>query len=478
MIRGWCPDLHRPMPSGDGMLLRVAPRGGVLTATAARRLADIAERHGSGVIELTQRARLQLRGMDPAAAVPALVAAGLGEADPVRERRRRVIGSPLIGDDPAIAAGTGGLIARLEARLLRTPAADRLAEKFVFVVDGGGVLPMQGVRADILLRVRADGVTLHGGDGATLACPPARAVAAALALVEHLADAAGPYATGADSAGAAASASGAEGVAASKASAAGASAAGASAAGASAFGPAAFGPAAFGPAAFGPAAFGPAAAGPGAAGPGAAGSGAAGPGAAATGAAAADPAGAAATGTASAGTRPPATPRLPAPCGFIAYPGTGRGAFAATPPLGRLDAPRLRALAALAEQHGDATLRATPWGCLLLPRITAAQAVTQAAAALGLITDPADPRLRVVACTGRPGCASATVDAAGDALRIAPAVPQGALWHVSGCAKGCAHPAPAAASLIGEQGRYRPLRAGIAVAPALPLDAALAALLT
>jgi precorrin-3B synthase len=363
MIRGWCPDLHRPMPAKDGLLLRVAPPGGVLTAEAARLLADVAEQHGSGIIELTQRARLQLRTMDAQRAIPALVAAGLGEADPQRERRRLVIGSPLLGDDPAIAGGTGGLMARLEARLMRDPATDRLGDKFLFVVDGGGVLRLDDVRADVLLRVGDGVVTLRGADGQSLVCPPGRAIAAALRLAQK------------------------------------------------------------------------------------------------------------------ARARPPAPSRRPAPAGFIAYPGTRRGAFAATPVLGRLDAALLRHLAGLAESHGTGTLRTTPWGCLLLPGTTAPDTLTEAARALGLITEADDPRRRVVACTGQPGCASATVDARADALRIAPSVPRGALWHISGCAKRCAHPGPAAASLIGEDGLYLPLRGAQPAGAKLPLDQALAALL-
>ncbi len=31
MRRGWCPGVLRPMPSGDGLLVRVHPPGGALT---------------------------------------------------------------------------------------------------------------------------------------------------------------------------------------------------------------------------------------------------------------------------------------------------------------------------------------------------------------------------------------------------------------------------------------------------------------
>lgn len=63
------------------------------------------------------------------------------------------------------------------------------------------------------------------------------------------------------------------------------------------------------------------------------------------------------------------------------------------------------------------------------------------------ITNPADPLLNVVACTGAPGCPQALGPTRALARRLAPRVPQGKLLHVSGCAKGCAHPGAAPATL-------------------------------
>jgi hypothetical protein len=58
--------------------------------------------------------------------------------------------------------------------------------------------------------------------------------------------------------------------------------------------------------------------------------------------------------------------------------------------------------------------------------------------AAGLITAPDDPRARLVACPGLPGCRSGHVPAATDALTLADDLPPGLVLHVSGCAKGCA----------------------------------------
>jgi len=58
----------------------------------------------------------------------------------------------------------------------------------------------------------------------------------------------------------------------------------------------------------------------------------------------------------------------------------------------------------------------------------------------GLITDPEDPLLRVIACTGAPGCAQGLAETRPVARALAPQLGRSQMLHVSGCAKGCAHP--------------------------------------
>jgi precorrin-3B synthase len=71
---------------------------------------------------------------------------------------------------------------------------------------------------------------------------------------------------------------------------------------------------------------------------------------------------------------------------------------------------------------------------------------------LGFITRPDDPRRRVVACPGKPACASGLMAARALAAEIAPRLPPSrAIIHVSGCAKGCAHPVPAALTIVGTE---------------------------
>jgi precorrin-3B synthase len=73
----------------------------------------------------------------------------------------------------------------------------------------------------------------------------------------------------------------------------------------------------------------------------------------------------------------------------------------------------------------------------------------------GLITDADDPMLRVIACTGAPGCPQALQPTRPLARALAPHVPQGKLLHVSGCAKACAHPGQGPETLVAEAGGFR-----------------------
>ena len=87
-------------------------------------------------------------------------------------------------------------------------------------------------------------------------------------------------------------------------------------------------------------------------------------------------------------------------------------------------------------------LRLTPWRMLLI------EGAGQALALPGLITDPEDPRLRVSACTGAPGCPQALAATRPLARALALHLATDQRLHISGCAKGCAHPGPAPLTLV------------------------------
>ena len=139
MIRGWCPGVHEPMLSGDGWLVRVKPFGGILTAAGLRALAAGSARHGNGVIELTSRGNVQIRGLSEASApafAAAMVAAGLADPDPARERRRNVIAAPPWDD--ALVAAIEAVLAALQGLAPKFCVAVGWAEADL-VVHGGAV---------------------------------------------------------------------------------------------------------------------------------------------------------------------------------------------------------------------------------------------------------------------------------------------------------------------------------------------------
>ena len=347
-IKGWCPTLLSPMQSGDGWLARVKPSAGRISAKAARLITDAARRHGNCHIDLTSRANLQIRGLSPHSAdvfAETIIRAGLASTNPSLEAIRNVMASPLGPDDSSAAFDLHALARDIEAILAEEPALWVLPSKFCILVDGGGVLPIQAIVADIMVRPGegALAVQLDGGTLAALCAPSALAEtvrALALAFLRLSAErsekprrmralvvAVGEEAIFAE---------------------------------------------------------------------------------------------AGLTTPPSAGLKSEAK----SPIGFIPLRYQARGAFGVGLPFGRIEADALHALADISERHGDGNLRTTPWRALLLTGIAAADAkrLADEVTALGLIAEPTDPRLNIFACVGAPDCRSASVDARGDAARLAGAI--------------------------------------------------------
>ena len=167
----------------------------------------------------------------------------------------------------------------------------------------------------------------------------------------------------------------------------------------------------------------------------------------------------------------PCQPDRPAfdPARYLGVHGFGTGFFAGlAAPFGRLQAGDLAQLARLVQHHPGAQLRLTPWRMLLAVGIseTGARDLLHRPELSAWITDAADPRLAVAACSGFAACAQATTQVQDDAARLALALqsPQGAKiqLHVSGCAKGCAHNIPAPLTLVGHDGHYDLVENGFA----------------
>lgn len=379
-----CPGLLRIVASRDGGICRIKLPGGRLDATAARAIAAAAERHADGVLEATNRANLQIRGVHAgaeAALSAELLDAGLGPRVAAADDVRNLMLSPTAGIDPGMLLDVSPLAGTLLALLQDNPRFHSLSAKFAIQLDGGEGLTMLEHPHDLWLSAMDEGRFAFGLAG----CPPLRAgdrpALAAVAteqvpaLVEALLnlflDLAGegqarmrqllettpaerllerldvPLQSGAP---------------------------------------------------------------------------------------------------VNNWRRQPVQPF--AHLGNRPQRQPGLSSVGAGFVLGRLDSRLLRALADLAEREGDGTLRLTPWQGVLLPNIPSERtdAVLAILDDLGLATSAEQPLSRLIACSGSTGCARGLADTKGDALRLAERLqnplPSGV--HLCGCPRSCAaaHVAP------------------------------------
>lgn len=176
-IKGWCPGARRPMLTGDGLVVRVRPRLARLNRAQALGLCEAALRHGSGQLELTNRANLQIRGVSETR-WPALIAEldglGLLDASVEQESRRNVLLAPdwVEGDD------THRIVPELLQRLAQLPADFVLPAKTGFAVDVGSGRWLAQDSADFRLERSIDGGLILRADGRALGAPVALADAA------------------------------------------------------------------------------------------------------------------------------------------------------------------------------------------------------------------------------------------------------------------------------------------------------------
>jgi precorrin-3B synthase len=429
--RGTCPGLSVPMPTGDGLLVRLMPAA-PMTLDAMAGLCAAARRHGNGTIEVSARGSLQVRGLTPrsaplfAAAVAQLgIAAHEGVPVIASFAATAVLPSRAKGD----AVGVDTVAADLRRSIAN--AGLTLSPKVSVVVDGGGGLHLDALTADVRLRAaqpsrrcRSGALRFYlglGGDGASAVwlgtVAAADVVLAVLGLLRIIA-ARGPTIRAADIVRA-------EGVA-----------------------------------AFGCVA-------------------------------------AALIAPAS-----PPPPRLPAE--MIGLQSGLDGTISAGIGLafGHTHADALEEILRLAARGGAQAVWPLPERALLLigTSVPDALKITRAAQQLGFVVDADDPRRRIAACPGAPACVSGLIPARALASALAPLLvsigpgsrgrtpaPRGPIpgpppqdggdklaallrelaataveqvrgqrraiaLHISGCPKGCAHPLPAALTVVGTAG--------------------------
>ncbi len=161
VVKGWCPDAWRPMMAGDGLLVRVKPRLGRLTRDAVAELCAAATAYGSGEIDLTRRANLQIRGVSETGwptLLDRLIGAGLVDGEAGRERARNLLVAPdwREGDD------SHRIASELLERIAELP---ELGSKIGFIIDTGRAPVLTREPGDFRLERAADGAIMLRADG-------------------------------------------------------------------------------------------------------------------------------------------------------------------------------------------------------------------------------------------------------------------------------------------------------------------------
>jgi precorrin-3B synthase len=377
------------MQTGDGLLVRLRPLAGGLSPQRLGRLADAAGRFGNGVVEVTRRGNLQIRGLtaESAAGLARVVEAmGIAVTSGVP-----VETGPLAGLDAREIADPRPLARAIREAVDEAGLALRLGPKVSIVVDGGGLLPMSEVAADIRIAARRAGKWLVSIGGTAKEALPLGMVVekdaanAALSLLRAIA-AKGIRTRGADL-------SREDSIA---------------AIGCSTLLPS-------GPPA-GPIA--------------------------------------SLEGEMCGGPEGCNVEHISSPVGVFGLSG-GKFALGVGLRFGQTSAQALHDFAEMAGACGASEIRFAPGRALLAVGLVAegCDKLREAAHSLGFVIDPADPRLFIAACAGSPACNSAffaTKEIGAAIASSAAGLLDGSfILHLSGCPKGCARPAEPVLSLVG-----------------------------
>ncbi|TPO01053.1 precorrin-3B synthase, partial [Mesorhizobium sp. CU2] len=156
--RGACPALSAPMQTGDGLLVRLNPVAGGLSPKQLIGLGESALRHGNGIMEVTARGSLQIRGLTAESA--RLLAAEVDALGIAVRSGVPVETGPLAGIDPQEIADPRPLAGRIRTAIEEVGLTARLGPKVSVVVDGGGQLTMDSVTADVRLKATRTGTDI------------------------------------------------------------------------------------------------------------------------------------------------------------------------------------------------------------------------------------------------------------------------------------------------------------------------------
>ncbi|XGV96826.1 MAG: precorrin-3B synthase [Leptolyngbya sp. BL-A-14] len=155
-----CPGLFVPSIAQDGLLYRLRVPGGLLTVKQCEAIADLADQAGSGFVEVTNRANVQIRGLQagvPIETLERLQAVGLASPIAAVDSLRNIMGSPTAGIDRQQLLDTRPLVAAWNHYLTTRPDFAVLSPKFSVCFDGGEAVSVRDRPNDIgLVAVAID----------------------------------------------------------------------------------------------------------------------------------------------------------------------------------------------------------------------------------------------------------------------------------------------------------------------------------
>ncbi|MET0613375.1 MAG: precorrin-3B synthase [Pseudomonas caspiana] len=182
-----CPGLLRIVPALDGGICRIKLAGGSISAAQAHAVANAAQTYAHGVIEATNRANLQIRGIgdQQVALIDTLLAAGLGPNNPDSDDVRNLMLSPVAGLDPHMLLDVRPLAAQILAALENNPRFHDLSPKFALSLDGGEAMVMLEHPHDLWLSALKVGGEIMLGFGLA-GCPAQDSPLAAVPMANGL----------------------------------------------------------------------------------------------------------------------------------------------------------------------------------------------------------------------------------------------------------------------------------------------------